>query len=234
MISVFELALANWAPICHFLVNNVNEWWGVLVVLYKLAIGFAVVNVISGVFLHETFKVASSDDELMIVQKRRALQKHCDKMQRLLKEADVSGDGFIQREEFREALSKPVVRTWLSAMEVETGDVDLLFDLIDNGDEEISIQELVQGISRLKGGARSIDVVNLTHRAARMELMIGDIARRVTRLHGKELQESKNYASPADFSDQDIKSPKRIQGVKTAAHSAVPMVEEVVSPHEVN
>merc|ERR1712048_557255 len=111
---------------------------------------------ISGVFLHETFKVASTDDELMVVQKKRATQKHVMKMKKLLQMADASCDGCIEREELRSVLQKPVMRTWLSAMELEVGDADLLFEFLDNGDEKLTAQELIDGVARLKGVARNI------------------------------------------------------------------------------
>ena len=37
-----------------------------LCILHKLVIGFAVVGVINGVFIQETFKVASSDNQIMM------------------------------------------------------------------------------------------------------------------------------------------------------------------------
>ena len=36
---------------------------------YKLVIGFAAVGIINAVFMQETFKVAASDDKLMMRQK---------------------------------------------------------------------------------------------------------------------------------------------------------------------
>mmetsp|Transcript_42899 Transcript_42899/g.121373 ORF Transcript_42899/g.121373 Transcript_42899/m.121373 type:complete len:521 (+) Transcript_42899:2-1564(+) len=166
MLTMFELSLANWIPVCRSLHENVDEWYGLFVLCYQLVVGFAVVKVITGVFLHETFKVTSSDDDLMIVQKKRASQKHVLKMQHLLREADDSKDGYIQREELRQVLLRPSVRNWLTAMEIEVGDPDLLFDFLDNGDEQLSCEELVSGIARLKGPARSIDVVSLMRRTA--------------------------------------------------------------------
>jgi len=41
--------------------------------------------------------------------------------------------------------------------------VDLLFDLLDNGDGHISALELTAGVSRLKGAAKSIDMLGLMH-----------------------------------------------------------------------
>merc|ERR1712137_518338 len=84
------------------------------------------VRVITGVFLHETFQVAALDDDLMIVQRARMLSKHQKKMEQLMKYADDSRDGVVERCEFTTALSAPRIRAWLSAMGLEVGDVDIL------------------------------------------------------------------------------------------------------------
>merc|ERR1719171_1141632 len=65
-LTMFEVTLANWVPACRLLSNNVNEAYAMLFILYKCVVGFAIIKVITGVFLHETFKVAQGDDELMI------------------------------------------------------------------------------------------------------------------------------------------------------------------------
>merc|ERR1719240_630291 len=67
MLTMWELTLGNYAGICRTLVDEVHELYGFAIVVYKVVVGFAVIRVIIGVFLHETFKTASSDDELMIV-----------------------------------------------------------------------------------------------------------------------------------------------------------------------
>merc|ERR1719409_1397492 len=146
--TMFELTLGNWAPVSKLLVNNVNEWYGFFILLYKLAVGFAVVKVITGVFLHETFKVASTDDDLMIVQKQRDHAKHVDKMSRLFAEADKNKDGTVSRDEFKELLSKEKMNLWLAAMEIEP--TMRLYDFCDDGDDELTANELVEGLARLK------------------------------------------------------------------------------------
>merc|ERR1719150_2456508 len=96
-------------------------------------------------------------------------------MHHLLQEADESLDGFIQREELKKVLRKPAVKNWLTAMEIEVGDADLLFDFLDNGDEKLSTEELVNGIARLKGAARSIDVVGLMKRTAMVHETLNEV-----------------------------------------------------------
>ena len=46
-----ELTLANWAPVCRVLLEDVNEWWVVFCLLHKFTVGFAVVGVINAVLM---------------------------------------------------------------------------------------------------------------------------------------------------------------------------------------
>merc|ERR1712176_988638 len=64
-LTMFEIALGNWPPVARILQESVNELWIIFSITHKLTIGFAVIGVINGVFMHETFKVASSDDRTM-------------------------------------------------------------------------------------------------------------------------------------------------------------------------
>merc|ERR1712087_668936 len=55
LFTMFEITLANWPPACRLLIENVSEWFALLAILHKLFVGFAVVAVINGVFMQETF-----------------------------------------------------------------------------------------------------------------------------------------------------------------------------------
>merc|ERR1712137_819915 len=163
MITMMELTMGNFMPVCELLIEHVDEMYGHLVLVYKMAIGFAVISVIRGVFLHETFKAASSDDELMVMQKKRAQKKHEKEMMRLFDQANVSSEAGIQRSEFQDLLQDDTVRVWLAAQDVEVGDGTLLFDLMDDGDKKLTPKELVKGVARLRGPARSLDVIGLMY-----------------------------------------------------------------------
>merc|ERR1719291_875088 len=60
---------------------------------------------------------------------------------------------------FEQVLQSPVMRLWLKAMDYDTCDASLLFYLIDkDGDGVLTVDELIEGMASLKGGARNIDV----------------------------------------------------------------------------
>ncbi|CAJ1408870.1 unnamed protein product, partial [Effrenium voratum] len=110
MLTMFELTLANWPVAARILQENVTEYYSIFSVAYKLIIGFAAVGIINGVFMQETFKVAASDDKLMMRQKERDRWLHTKKMRVLFQAADESGDGYLDREEFLEIMNIPEVR----------------------------------------------------------------------------------------------------------------------------
>ena len=61
-------------------------------------------------------------------------------------------------------------------MDIETGEASLLFDLRDNGDGELSLQELAAGTAKLKGTARTFDLLSTQHRIL-TRMRVSDLAR---------------------------------------------------------
>jgi len=162
MLTMFEITLGNWMPPCRALVENVNELWMLFSLFHKMIIGFSVTAVITSVFIQETFKVATIDDRIMVMSKERARKTHIRKMTSLFEHCDQDGSGTIDATEFRTVLGDSELRTWLAAMELDVRDAGQLFELLDrDGDGELNMGELVDGISRLKGAARNYDVVHL-------------------------------------------------------------------------
>eukprot|EP00928_Gymnodinium_smaydae_P054548 TRINITY_DN3829_c0_g1_i4.p1 TRINITY_DN3829_c0_g1~~TRINITY_DN3829_c0_g1_i4.p1 ORF type:complete len:508 (-),score=78.70 TRINITY_DN3829_c0_g1_i4:322-1845(-) len=177
--SVCEVTLGNWPPACRVLAENVGEVFFVLGMLHKLVIGFAVVAIINGVFIQETFKVTAMDDILMVRRKQQALECHTKKMKALWTEADSGGDGEITIDEWQQLLKDPGVKTWLASMELDARDARLVFELLDeSNDGTVSFDELVVGVSKLKGAARSIDL----HALAREHQRLHDIVCKPLRL----------------------------------------------------
>merc|ERR1712039_282503 len=99
-VTMFEMTLGNWGPPTWLLINNVNEAFGIFMILYKLTAGFAMLNVINAVFLRLTMKQADALDGYLIGQTKKDAEKYKDRLQKLFDIMDISGDGKISREEF--------------------------------------------------------------------------------------------------------------------------------------
>eukprot|EP00929_Paragymnodinium_shiwhaense_P102043 TRINITY_DN65249_c0_g1_i1.p1 TRINITY_DN65249_c0_g1~~TRINITY_DN65249_c0_g1_i1.p1 ORF type:complete len:673 (-),score=140.40 TRINITY_DN65249_c0_g1_i1:152-2170(-) len=179
LLSMYEITMGNYAPIARELHENVTEWFMPIILLYRCLVSFALMKVISGIFLHETLRTAASNDDVMIMQKDRQIRNHLKKMTQLFKEADESGDGELSLDEFQNVMTDPRVRTWLAAQELEISDVELLFNLLDTGRGVLSAEELVVGFARLKGPARSLDMLTLLHLLEGMERSVAALRKEV-------------------------------------------------------
>eukprot|EP00928_Gymnodinium_smaydae_P055943 TRINITY_DN39402_c0_g1_i1.p1 TRINITY_DN39402_c0_g1~~TRINITY_DN39402_c0_g1_i1.p1 ORF type:complete len:794 (-),score=110.97 TRINITY_DN39402_c0_g1_i1:183-2507(-) len=158
--SMYEITLANWPTCVRILGESVGEGFLYFGLLHKLVIGFAVVGIINGVFMQETLKVAAMDDNLMVRQKQRQLTSLKKKMELLMMEADSEEqDGQISFEEWCNTVDDPVIALWLRSLEVDPSDAAKLFLMIDTSrDGQITLDELIDGVEKLKGPARSLDI----------------------------------------------------------------------------
>merc|ERR1712060_956989 len=78
-------------------------------------------------------------------------------------QADETGDGMIDIDEFERVMSFASMKNYLSILELDVDETRNMFNLLDDGDGQISFEEFVKGVMRLKGGARSQDVIAVMH-----------------------------------------------------------------------
>eukprot|EP00434_Breviolum_minutum_P016746 symbB.v1.2.014769.t1/scaffold1084.1/size139254/8 len=160
-LSMFEILFANWGPPCRVLVENVNEWFSLFFLLYRCVVGFALLNVVNAVFVQQTMKTASSDEELAFKQKERDIALYTRKVRKLFQSMDDSGDGALNLQEFAKLANSPKLKFWMSQLELEYHDLLSLFEFLDNGDGQITLSEFIDGAARLRGSAKAIDVWRL-------------------------------------------------------------------------
>ncbi|CAK9114660.1 Uncharacterized protein SCF082_LOCUS53097, partial [Durusdinium trenchii] len=131
VLTMFEILFANWTPPCRVLVDNLSEWFSIFFLLYRCVLGFAVLNVVNAVFVQQTMKTASSDEELAFRQKERDKATYTRKVKKLFQAMDFSGDGSISIDEFAKLVASPKLQFWISHWE---------------------------GAARLRGSAKALDV----------------------------------------------------------------------------
>jgi len=171
VVTMFEITLGNWVPAARLIIDNVGESYWVVFIGYKATVGFGLVKVVSAVFLHETFHCADSDDELIIQKAFRTMQRHRRKMEVLFHEADVSGDGRLTAKEFKEITQDKRVSAWLQGMGMPVRDPDVIFTHLasredfhhraDACNRWLTVEELTQGMTRLRGNALAFDMLAL-------------------------------------------------------------------------
>eukprot|EP00434_Breviolum_minutum_P033127 symbB.v1.2.029312.t1/scaffold3193.1/size61566/7 len=204
LLTMFEITLANWPPVCRALTENVTEWFMIFFLIHKVTMGFAVIGVINGVLMQETFKVASYDDTIMMRTKQKAMQNHIRKMQMLFEEADTSADGKIDLDEFKDILADSELKAWLGAMELDIRDVTEAWELLQDDCKDrsggLTAEQLVKGVARLQGTAKSLDLMKVIKEQTGMKFKIQKLDRGIRTL----LHEVHGHTGLLDQPDEEL------------------------------
>mmetsp|Transcript_96384 Transcript_96384/g.278202 ORF Transcript_96384/g.278202 Transcript_96384/m.278202 type:complete len:585 (+) Transcript_96384:77-1831(+) len=147
-----------------------------LFLFYIFLMCFGVLNVVLGAFVATTQQIAMNDPEAAAKYATAQLESYIHRIRGFFKQADVDRTGTLNWEEFRNNLLNPKVRSYFEALELDTSQAHLLFDLLDkDGSGSVSVEEFVEGCVRLRGHARSIDVNRVIHICERTLCQMEDI-----------------------------------------------------------
>eukprot|EP00927_Polykrikos_kofoidii_P020256 TRINITY_DN19558_c0_g1_i1.p1 TRINITY_DN19558_c0_g1~~TRINITY_DN19558_c0_g1_i1.p1 ORF type:complete len:620 (-),score=101.48 TRINITY_DN19558_c0_g1_i1:183-2042(-) len=171
---MFEVTLGNWGPPCRLLQNHVSDWWIVFFIAYKCIIGFSVVQVITSVFIQQTFKCLAQDEDRMLAEKQAQTDANLRKLLQVFKLIDVTGDGFLSPEELAICIKNATIQTWFAALEIDVAEASRLFSVIDDGDGMISAEEFLQSIKLCRSTAKSIDCQMVLKEVRRLARMTAD------------------------------------------------------------
>jgi len=172
MLTMFEVTLANWSPPCRVLVDHVSEWYSTLFIIYRCLVGFAALNVINAVFIQKTMSVVQQDKEVMILMKQKSQASSTAKLRELFHHLDTSKDGRISWQEIQGVLDSKLLQAWMSALEIGIDDLEGLFEMLDDGDGHIQLDEFTRGAELIKGPAKAFDVMRVFHSIQRLQKQV--------------------------------------------------------------
>jgi len=148
----------NWGEIAA-LIGHAGLFYGGMVNLYIFINLFSVLNIVTGVFVDGAIELGKRDRNMMIQKQngiREASKKH---LVALLSHVDSDGDGIVSKEEFFTALQEGEVTDFMDALGIDPDNATEVFMLLDsNEDGIVNLQEFIQGMDRIRGEAKSIDI----------------------------------------------------------------------------
>jgi len=137
--------------------------------IFCFYIGFSVVgvlNVVTGIFVDSAVCTRTDDEVVQCFQED--LKRTSGEVRRIFKDADTDKSGTLSLEEFVRQLENPWVKAYFSGLDIDPSEARIIFTLLDtDGSDAVSIDEFVDGTMKLKGHAKSIDVMALMYDQAR-------------------------------------------------------------------
>jgi len=156
MLSLFEAMSEgiHWGDVMNPLVEYCSPWLKPIFLCYIVFAMFAILNVVTGLFVEAAIETAAEDKKTTIMQQ----------MCQMFLDLDDDGSGTISKDEFMKHLQKPEMETYLRELDIDTQEGDMLFHLLDlDGSGEIEAEELVGGCLRLHGHAKALELAALMH-----------------------------------------------------------------------
>jgi hypothetical protein len=168
MVTMFEITIANWVPTCRLLSSVVSEWFALFYIVYRCMFMFGAVKVITAVFIAQTNRALARDDDLVVMVQEQERLLFRKKLEDMFEGLDTSRDGYLSWSEFEAITQNKLWRSWGDKLGLPMSDLVSLFELLAGNDGRVSAKEFFHGIQRLKGAAKSVDVVWLLSEVGKM------------------------------------------------------------------
>lgn len=182
--TLYEITFAgNWPTNVRPILNKVSHVYCIFFVLYVTVISFAVIRVISAVFLKDTLDAAQNDAENLVVERLRKKDEYVRRLEAVFMAIDCGGDGMITEQRLTDILSHPKVAAYFQTLDLDVQESANLFRVIDDGDGEVTLEEFIDGIMRCKGQARAVDQVAMRADLRQLDAKVTELLK-VLRLRG--------------------------------------------------
>eukprot|EP00927_Polykrikos_kofoidii_P057797 TRINITY_DN5198_c0_g1_i2.p1 TRINITY_DN5198_c0_g1~~TRINITY_DN5198_c0_g1_i2.p1 ORF type:complete len:576 (+),score=75.51 TRINITY_DN5198_c0_g1_i2:101-1828(+) len=132
-------------------------------ILYVGLFLFVVSNSITSLFLDSALQYAEKDHHQVIQDQLRRKREYMNKVMTIYAEMDADGSGDVTYEEFCTHMSHPHMMAFAASLDIDTSDLQQFFSILsNNGTTAVDMETFVVGCIRLRGSARSMDVIALS------------------------------------------------------------------------
>ena len=124
----------NWPTNARPVLERVSQAFVIFYLLYITIIVFAVIRVISAIFLKDTLDEAHNDAQHLVLDRIRKKAEYVERLEGVFKTLDVTGRGTLSEQVLNHMLANPKVKAYFQTLEVDVQEGTALFHLLDNGD----------------------------------------------------------------------------------------------------
>jgi len=163
MFTLFQVVtLDDWANgIARHVISN-QPAMAIFFIAFILITSFGLMNVIVGIIVERTLATARLNEERYQRTRERERTRVLNHLREIFEYADKDGNGSLTVDEFRIAIRQPEVERKLKLIDLPVADAEELFSILDcDNSGELSVDEFIGGCIRLKGAAKSKDLLSV-------------------------------------------------------------------------
>lgn len=133
-------------------------------VVYLSFFVFVISNTLTSLFVENGIEFAQSDENAVIQEEMEKKGQHIRRFRRFFELIDTDRSGDITYEEFCANLSSPSLQAFATSLGIDILDAKEFFEVLSrSGEQAVDIETFVVGCIKLKGHARSLDLIELSH-----------------------------------------------------------------------
>jgi hypothetical protein len=179
-------------------VVQLNSYFMFIWIAYVAFMFIGLLNVLVGIFVDGAMNSVRCDSDQMARDEVETLNATVARIERVFRASDSDCSGCLDRQEFETLLSSPQLVTQLQMIGVDTSQALTIFRLCD-GDcsGTVSYEEFIGGCLRLRGSAKSADMMTLLYQSEKHHRQLCSISKEVKRLSNKVKQMRGSAAADA-------------------------------------
>jgi len=161
MLTLFQIiTFDDWANgIARHVMSN-QPAMAIFFILFILITSYGILNVVVGIIVERTLASAKVNEERSQRNQEKERTRVLHDLREIFEFADKDKSGALTIDEFRSALRQPEVERKLKVIDLPVSDAEELFNVLDgDGSGELSVEEFIGGCIRLKGPAKSKDLL---------------------------------------------------------------------------
>lgn len=166
MLSLFQSCTGgvDWEAIAHPL-WNVGIWVYFLFNVYVAFFMFVITNTLTSIFIDTVMTSSAKDENMMVQQELEKQEVYIARLEGFFNELDTDKDGLVSYEQFREHCDNPEWHALAASLDIDVTDAKQCFFNLAHGTGEIDLKTWVVGCIKMKGVARSLDLLSLSMQA---------------------------------------------------------------------
>jgi len=153
----------DWVHIAKPLLKVGNLFYA-LFLIYIAIFLFVAVNTISSIFVESMLTHADKDQQFIIETEMQKKEDYIHSLEEFFAMIDGDRDGEITFSEFCAHLHQPQMHAFASSLDIDVTDARRFFEVLsDRGHRAVDIETFVVGCIKMRGPARSVDLVDLSN-----------------------------------------------------------------------
>lgn len=204
MYTLFQiLTLEGWASgIVRHVMSN-QPGMVIFFLLYLLCTTFGLLNLVVGIIVENTLASARNNEEKVKQQQEKERKRILEHLHEIFDYAEKTKKNEITKESFMACLKRPEVSKKLKLIDLPMSEAEELFKVLDSDNQgTLDIEEFIGGCLRLKGSAKSKDLLNvqiqvecLAKKMDDLEETLSEKERKMDALEKVTIQMSRRYES---------------------------------------